>query len=150
MSDGCNHAPPANLPGYEVGSFIAGPNSTSKLCRVGANCDSSHIFVVRNFHLYEIEVTVDAEAIAGCIKVCDESEDAAKRTQWRMTGKIPAAPYRAPRSSLPCGIRRLFTGIHSEPTKGETQESINVGYSIDSPVNGLMNGAFFNVPVDMS
>jgi hypothetical protein len=150
MPDGCNHVPPANLPGYEVGSFTTGPCSTPKLCKISPRCDSFHIFAVRNFHLYETEVTVDAESMAGCIEVCNEAEDATKPTQWRMAGKIPAAPFRPPKGSPPYGNRRLSTGIHTEQAEGETQDFISVDYSIDSPVNGLMVGTRFNVPVDIS
>jgi hypothetical protein len=150
MTDGCKHAPSTNLTGYEAESFAAGPHCTANLCKLAKKCDSSHIFIVRNFHLYDVDVAVDAESVAGYIETCEETEDATKRAEWQMAGKVPAAPYRPPRHALPYSEVRLSTDVHSELQKAPGQDFINVNHSIDSPVNGLMKGARFNIPVDLS
>lgn len=150
MTDGCKHAPPTNLAGYEAESFAAGPHCTTHVCELTKVCDSSHIFVVRNFHLYDVDATADAESVAGRIEICDETEDATKRTKWQMTGTVPAAPYRPARRALPYSEARLSTDVHSALERAPGQDFINIDYSIDSPVNGLMKGTRFNVPVDLS
>jgi hypothetical protein len=150
MTDGCVHTPPTNLPGSEVDSFVAGPHCTSSACKLTKKCDSSHTFVVRNFRLYDVDTAADAESAASNIEICDETEDATKRAKWQLAGTVPAAPYRPPRRALPYTEVRLSTDVHSVLQKIPGQDFIKVGYSIDSPVNGLMKGAGFNVPVDLS
>jgi hypothetical protein len=151
MTDGCKHIPPVNLAGYDVSSFVSGPHCTS-VCELTKPCDSSHVFVVGNFHLYDVGVTIDASSYRGSIEVCDEAEDAAKRTKWRMTGKVPPAPYRPPKNALPYSQVRLSTNVHSvlEKSQTENDDNIEVDYSIDSPVNGLMKGMGFTVLVELS
>lgn len=150
MTDGCKHAPPKNLAGYEVNSFASGSHCTTNACTLTKECDSSHIFTVRNFHLYNVDAAVDAQSNAGHIEDCDETEDAAKRNKWHMSGKVPAAPYRPPRSALPYSEVRLSTEVHSVLQRATGQDYINVDYSIDSPVNGPIKGTGFSVPVDLS
>jgi hypothetical protein len=151
MTDGCKHTPPVNLAGYDVGSFVLGPHCTSS-CKLAKPCDSSHVFVVYNFHLYDVDATIDASSYQGYIEVCDEAEDAAKRTRWRMTGKVPAAPYRPPKNALPYSQVRLSTDVHSvlQKSQGQDFDYIEVDYSIDSPVNGLLKGMRFDVAVMLS
>jgi hypothetical protein len=150
MADGCKHTPPTNLAGYEVESFASGPRSTSSLCKITSACDSSHVFIIRNFHLYDVVVTADAESLTGYIEVCGNTEDVVKQTQWRMTGKVPAAPYRQARGALPNGERRLSTDVRASTQRAGGQDVIGIDYSVDSPVNGIVSGARFNVPVELS
>jgi hypothetical protein len=150
MTNGCKHAPPKNLAGYEIDSCISGPHCTSNLCKLIKECDSSQVFLVRNFHLYDVHVNVDAESSAGHIEVCDEAEDAAKRTKWHRDSNVPKAPYRPPKGGLPYTEVSLSADVHSVLTKATVQDFINVDHSIASPVNGLMKGTRFNVPVDLS
>jgi hypothetical protein len=151
MPDGCKHIPAMNLAGFEVSSFISGPHCTH-FCELAPACDSSHVFIARNLHLYEVAVTADASSDQGHIEVCDEAEDAAKRTSWRMTRKVPAAPYRPPRGTVPYSEVELSTDVHSafQNARGQGSDFIDVDYAIDSPVNGLMRGMRFYVVVQLS
>lgn len=150
MTDGCKHAPPKSLPGYEVDSFVSGPHCARTTCELAKECDSSHVFAVRNFHLYDVSAAVDAQSNVGHIEVCDETEDAAKRIKWHASGTVPAAPLRPPRGAPPYTEVKLATDVHSVLQRTTGQDYINVDYSIDSPVNGPMKGTRFSVPVDLS
>jgi len=150
MVDGCGHTPPEDLSGYEVSSFVTGPCCTKRACGLAQGCDSSHVFTVRNFHLYNVAAAVDAESNAGQIEVCDETEDADKRTTWHVDGKVPAAPLRRRRGAPAYTEVRLTTDVHSVLQRATGRDYINVDYSIESPVNGPMEGARFTVPVDLS
>jgi hypothetical protein len=151
MTDGCKHEPPKNLGGYEADSFTSGPHCTKNDCKLTKACDSSHIFVLRNFHLYDVNTAVDAKSYASYIEVCDETEYPATRTEWHMAGKVLAAPYRPPRNALPYREVRLPTDVHSVLQKTPDWDYIEVDYSIVSPVNSLpMNGTGFSVPVQLS
>jgi hypothetical protein len=150
MPDGCKHRPPTNLGGFEVESFVAGPESMQSGCAVTPECDSSHIFQVRNFHLYDVDAIVDAESVGDFIEICDDDEDTVKRTAWKMAKKVPAAPYRPRRGAPTYHEERLSTRVHSGTDyEDEDQDVINVDYYIDSPVGGLLPGGKFNVPVNI-
>jgi hypothetical protein len=148
MSDGCKHIPPAGLSGYDVESFTEGPQSTTTSCAVSSNCDHSHIFEIRNFHLYEVRLTVDATSMAGGVESCYTHEDVTKRTQWTMNGRVPAAPYRPSRRVPPYGLRRFREAVRTTISNMEIQDVISMEYTVDSPVNNIMTGSSFNVPVN--
>lgn len=146
MADGCPHAPAASISGYEVESLISGPYASSAGCVVTSDCASSHIFEVRNYHLYKVQAEIEASSIAQIIEVCEDSEDAVKRTQWTMEGQVPAAPFRPHRNQPVFGARRFDLNVRAidQPYRSDT---IDVTYSIDSPVNGRETGMSFGVPV---
>ena len=147
MSDGCKNIPPAGLSGYGVESFTEGPQSTAISCAVSSNCDHFHIFEIRNFHLYDVSVTVDASSMAGGVEACYTNEVVGKRTQWKMRGRVPAAPYRPSRHELPFGRRQLRGAVRTTDYNTEEEDYISIEYSIDSPANSVMTGSSFNVPV---
>jgi len=147
MSDGCAHVPPRNLPGYEVESFTSGPSSTATSCTVGPECDHSHVFVVRNFHLYDVNISVDVSATARGVEICNLGEDPEKRVQWTITGRIPAAPYRPNGRAARYGSRRVSAKVRDTGNGNEKSDVLSIEYSIDSPVNGIMTGLPFNIPV---
>jgi hypothetical protein len=146
MSEGCMHAPPADLSGYEVTSFTESPQSTSRACVVtsSANCNSWHAFEVHNYHLYNVNAVVNAYSIAQEIEEADS-----KQTQWEIEGEIPAAPYRPPRGQPIYGKRRLRVGIRAITDRISSQETIAVDYEINSSPNGRMTGIRFGVLVDL-
>ena len=147
MGDGCRHVPPKNLPGYEVESFTSGPSSTATSCAVSRECDHSHVFAVRNFHLYDVNVSVDVSSTTDGVEICNLNEDPEKRVQWTMTGRIPAAPYRPSGHTPRYGPRRISTRVRDTDRSNDKSDVLTIEYSIDSPVNGIMTGSPFNLPV---
>jgi hypothetical protein len=148
MTDGCAHTPSRDIAGAKVASFIKGPYSTSRSCVATPSCDQSHIFRVRNFHLYDIKARVDASSSTGAVETCNDTEDIVKQTQWTMKGTVLAAPYRPSKGELPYREKRLGTRVRSLDNNDGTQDFISVWYEITSPED-TQTGLSFNFPVDL-
>ena len=148
MLDGCPHSPPSDIPDTEVLSYIRSELSTNQRCVVTSDCDSAHVFEVRNFHLYPVVAHVNASAVSEQVAVCSTDEDPSKLTQWKMDGTVPAAPYR-PRPGEPKYGQRLLTfRIHATSDRSTAKDTISIDpYSIESDVNGSETGGFISVPV---
>ncbi len=150
MSDGCTHVPPENIPGYEVKSFVAGPQSGPGICVVTSSGDSSHVFDVHNFHLYDVEIEVNAESVTKEVEICGESSYISERSRWIMAGKVPAAPYHPSKREDFYGKRRFTIDVRSITSALNSQDTILMDFSIKSPVQGPIPGADFNVLVKLT
>jgi hypothetical protein len=147
MTNGCPHRPSSNIKGSKVESFIEGPSSTSKSCVVNSNCDQSFIFKVRNFHLYDIDITVEASSMSGGVETCMDSANSREEKQWEIRGTVPAAPYKPSRGEPSYREKRLGRRIHNADGDLAWQEYIYVQYFVTSSENGKINGLPFNYPV---